>query len=267
MKKATTTHMDDAESNADVIGSGEDVNDARAFAPPQAFLDACAAHDIAFDDGDLDLIRRFLAMVLEANTQFNLTRITDLYGESGVWHRHVLDSLTLLPFIVEAGARSAVDVGSGAGFPGMVLAIVLGDVNVTLLEATGKKARFLEETARALGLKNVTVVNERAETAGRDRDRFRERFDVVLARAVGPLPVLLELTVSLAVTGGHILAIKGARAAEEIAAAQAALHALHCHVVDTVRTTTGTVVVIEKQRKTPKMYPRRPGEPKRDPIR
>ena len=139
-------------------------------------------------------------------------------------------------------------------------------VGFTLLEATGKKARFLEATAAALGLANVTVVNDRAETAGQDREAHREQYDAVLARAVGRMPVLLELTVPFARIGGHVLAIKGAQADAEIIEARAALHALHAKVVETRRTATGTIVIIEKARRTGKMYPRRPGEPKRAPL-
>jgi 16S rRNA (guanine527-N7)-methyltransferase len=148
------------------------------------------------------------------------------------------------------------------------LAIVMPDVQFTLVEATGKKAKFLEQTAQALDLHNVTIVNERAETLGRDHHPggHREQYDAVIARAVGKLPVLLELTVPLAKIGGHVLAMKGERAAEEIAEAKQALHLLHAHVVDSHQTPTGTIVVIEKQRKTPRTYPRLPGEPKRSPL-
>lgn len=234
--------------------------------PPATFHDACAAYGIAFDEGDLSRLGALLELVIEANQQMNLTRITDLDGPDGAWMRHVFDSLTLLPFITQAESERVIDIGSGGGFPGVVLAIVMQDVQFTLLEATGKKARFLEHAADALGLENLAVVNDRAETIGRDRERYREGFDVVTARAVGPLPVLIELTAPLARPGGHVLAIKGERAQQEIDDAKAALHALHCSVADTHRTPTGTIVIIEKQRKTPKMYPRRPGEPKRAPI-
>ena len=117
-----------------------------------------------------------------------------------------------------------------------------------------------------LGLPNVAIVNDRAEIAGRDRERMREMFDVAIARAVGPLPVLLELTVPFVREHGVILATKGERALEEVEQSRAALHALHCHFVDCHSTPTGRIVIIEKQRRTPKMYPRSPGEPKRSPI-
>lgn len=230
---------------------------------PDTFLNAASELGIAFDDGDVERLGQFLEFMLETNKTHNLTAITDPVE---AWERHILDALTLLPVILQVEARSLIDIGSGGGVPGIPLAIALPDVRMTLVEATGKKARFLEDAARKLLLENVEVVNDRAEAIGRDRERFREAFDVCTARAVGPLRVLLELTVPLVRPGGLILAIKGERAGEEVEAAKHALHALHAHVIDTIKTPTGTIVVIEKQRRTPKLYPRRPGEPKRAPL-
>jgi 16S rRNA (guanine527-N7)-methyltransferase len=232
--------------------------------PPPDFAARLATLDVELEPGDAERLGRFLAMLLDANTRFNLTAITDA---AAAWERHVFDTLTLLPLIDSIGARTLIDVGSGGGVPGVPLAIALPALEVTLLEATGKKARFLESVVAGLGLERVRVVAERAETAARDRERHRETYDVVTARAVGPLPTLLELTVPFAREGGVVLAIKGERAGEEVEAARAALHVLHARVIDQRRTPTGTIVVIEKQRRTPKRYPRRPGEPKRDPIR
>jgi len=231
--------------------------------PPATFLDAVDAMDIAFDRGDLDRLGRYLAMLLDTNRQFNLTAVTD---PETAWTRHIFDSLTLLPFIATTGATSIIDIGSGGGLPGIPLAIACPDVRITLLEATGKKARFLDEVVRALGLDHVTVLNERAETAAHDRDMHRAMYDLVIARAVGPLPVLLELTVPFAKEHGYVLAIKGERAPDEIEQSRDALHRLHSHVTDTHETPTSTIVIIEKMRKTPRIYPRRPGEPKRSPL-
>lgn len=230
--------------------------------PPEAFLRAAADLGIAFDSGDLERFGGYLERLLDANTRFNLTAVTD---PAEAWQRHVLDSLTLLPVLAAVEAARVIDVGSGGGLPGVPLAIALPLVSFTLLEATGKKARFLEETAAALGLGNVEVVAERAETAGND-ERHRERYDLAVARAVGRLPVLLELAVPLVKVGGHVAAIKGERAPEEIKEARRALGLLHCQVSGTTRTPFGTVVLIQKLRATAKRYPRRPGEPGRDPL-
>lgn len=231
--------------------------------PDEAFFAQLAAQSIALEPDEVERLRRYLEALYEANRRFNLTAIRE---PSEAWTRHIFDSLTLLPLLISAEVTSVADVGSGGGLPGLVLAIVLPDVRFTLIESTGKKARFLEDTAAALELGNVTVVNERAEVVGQDHQHHRDKYDAVLARAVGPLPVLLELTVPLAREGGFVFAIKGERAKEEIETAKQALYHLHAAVVDVQRTPTGSIVIIEKRRKTPRLYPRSPGEPKRRPL-
>lgn len=239
------------------------------LAPTEAFLDAVDAFGIAFESGDLEQLGLYLALLLETNKQFNLTGFKD---PSVAWMRLIFDSLTLMPLLDALGATNAtnatrvIDVGSGGGLPGIPLAIVYPDIEFTLLEATGKKARFLHDAAAALERSNIAVVNARAETAGQDRETHRDRYDVVTARAVGKLAELLELTIPLAKVGGLVLAIKGDKAPQEVAEAEAALRTLHASVADLVRTPTGTIVVIEKRSATPKLYPRRPGEPHRAPL-
>ncbi len=232
--------------------------------PPPDFIIRAETLGIAFDPGDIERLGSYLALLLDANTRFNLTAITDPHQ---AWVRHVLDSLTLVPYVASFDAGTVIDIGSGGGLPGFPLAIVMPDVQFTLVEATGKKAAFLQETARHLKLSNVTVINDRAEAIGQDHLKHREQFDLVIARAVGRLAVLLELTVPLAKVGGHILAMKGEKAAEEITEAKAALHLLHAHIIETVTTQTGVIVIVEKQRTTPRIYPRQAGEPKRSPLK
>ncbi|MED5506464.1 MAG: RsmG family class I SAM-dependent methyltransferase, partial [Planctomycetota bacterium] len=135
-----------------------------------------------------------------------------------------------------------------------------------LVDSVGKKTRFLEECASELALHNVRVLNGRAEDLAADGAPERAAWDVVCARAVGRLPVLLELSVPFLVEGGLLLAIKGAQASVEIEESRAALHALHARVIDTIATPTGTIVVVEKARKTPRKYPRKAGEPARNPL-
>lgn len=233
-----------------------------ALPPSDEFRAAADDLGIAFEPGDLDRLGQYLDLLRTANEQFNLTAIVE---PDAMWMRHIYDALTLVPMIASAGARRIIDVGAGGGIPGIVLAVIMPDVRLALLEATGKKARFLEQTAKALGLDNVDVINDRAETVGRD-PAHREQYDIAVARAVGTLPVLLELATPLVRAGGHVLAIKGEKAPDEITAAKKALHMLHCAVVGTQRTPTGTIVMIEKLRPTPRLYPRRPGEPKRAPL-
>ena len=234
----------------------------KSLRPPDSFRREAEAFGLAFDSGDLERLGSYLAMLLDANTRFNLTAISD---PDGAWIKHIFDSLTLLPYIASAQATRVIDVGSGGGLPGVPLAIAIPAMQFTLLEATGKKAKFLRDVIQALELSNVEVINDRAETLGHD-PHHREHYDVVVARAVGRLATLLELTVPLAAVGGHVLTIKGRKAIQEISDAKKALHLLHCAVVETSHTPTGTIVVIKKLRGTAKRYPRRPGEPKRAPL-
>lgn len=208
------------------------------------------------------LLRRFLERLLETNRSFNLTAITD---PNEAWDKHVLDSLSLLPDLRELAADSSiVDIGSGGGLPALPLAIALPGLRFTLLEATAKKASFLEATARDLGLGNVSVVCDRAENFARGPER--EGFQAATSRAVSRLPVLLELTLPLVAVGGVSLAIKGEQAAQEVEEAENALKVLKASVEELRRTPTGVVTRIRKLAATPAKYPRRPGEPKRSPL-
>lgn len=245
--------------------------------PAPGFADQAAALGIEFEAGDLERLGLYLALLLETNKQFNLTAITD---PAEAWTRHILDSLTLIPLLAEAPeGGTVIDVGSGGGLPGLPLAITMPHLRFTLLEATGKKVAFLRDAAAALGLANVEVVQGRAEELGQDRGRRveaagrterehsrRESYDVAVARAVGPMAVIAELTVPLVKVGGQVLLIKGQRAEEELAEAKQALYLLHAHHAGTVDTPTGRVVVLEKARPTPRAYPRKSGEPKRAPL-
>ncbi len=205
----------------------------------------------------------FLALLLAANREFNLTAIDDA---DTAWERHILDSLSLLPELSDLAAGDAVvDVGSGGGLPALPLAIMLPSLSFTLLESTGKKAQFLQSSAETLGLTNVVVVSERAESYGQGKGRAK--FAAATARAVSRLPVLLELTLPLVRIGGRVLAIKGDQAQQEVEEASAALLILKGSVSSVRRTATGTVVRIDKTAMTPIHYPRRPGEPKRSPLR
>jgi 16S rRNA (guanine527-N7)-methyltransferase len=206
-------------------------------------------------------LSEYLDLFLHSAQLFNLTAIRD---RAEAWSRHVIESARLLPYL--GTGTSLIDVGSGGGLPGMVLAIARPDLTVTLLEATRKKARFLEQTAHALNLANLAVVCDRAETAAARSSPHRERFDIVTARAVAPLRVLLELTVPFAKVGGLVLAVKGERAAEELEAAASAMRELHIVQEQMIRQPTASVLLLRKLGPTPPKYPRRAGEPAQNPL-
>jgi len=217
----------------------------------------------------LTQLSRYIDLLLAANEQFNLTAIRD---RDEVWRRHIIDSLTLLPGLdlLSANAR-IIDVGSGGGLPGLPIAMTRPDWHITLLEATAKKARFLEQCVLELGLSSVTVVHGRAETVGQDK-AHRQAYDAVVSRALGPMRQLLEYTLPLARVGGRVLAMKGPKVQQELADAGdglAILGAGDLQVFDAYpeEFDRHTVIVsIIKDRSTPKPYPRPPGMPRQSPL-
>lgn len=236
--------------------------------PPREFLVGAAELGVEFEPSDVDRLGRFLARLLHANQTTNLTAITD---PAAAWMKHILDAMTLVPVVASmepaAGERvRVIDVGSGGGVPALPLAIVLPGVDFTLVEATGKKAAFLRETAEAIGLGNVSVLQDRAERIGQDHKVHRERYDAATARALGHLAVVAELCGPLVRPGGYVLAVKGARAEAELEESAKALGMVGLRHSETILTPTGRIVVLEKTIRTPRGYPRKDGEPARLPL-
>ncbi len=217
----------------------------------------------------IEAFRYYVEELLAWNRHTNLTAITDL---DAIMTRHLLDSLScLLAIGVPAGGLKVIDVGTGAGFPGLPLKIVYPVIDLTLLEATGKKTQFLEHVVAELGLQGVTIITTRAEEAGH-MPGLRERYDWVLARAVAHLRTLAEYLLPLCRVGGVCLAQKGKGAAEEVQEAAAALDLLGGVLRDLLPVhlpgveQTHYLVLIDKTRPTPAKYPRRPGMPTKRPL-
>lgn len=229
-------------------------------APPLAMLKDDPALS-ALSSLQHEQLEGFFERLLETNRSFNLTALRD---RDEAWQRHIVESLRLVPLLEDP--KTLLDVGSGGGLPGIVLAIAKPNVSVTLLEATAKKAHFLEETARLLRLQNLSVVCERAEEAAALGSTLRESFDLVSARAVAPLRTLLELTIPFLKIQGRLLAVKGQRAEEEVKEAARASRLLHCTLEERHRQPSATILLFRKQEATPSKYPRRSGEPKQHPL-
>ena len=210
-------------------------------------------------------LAKFVDMLLERNQVMNLTAITE---PDQVARLHLLDSLSLLPVEAFAG-KAVIDVGTGAGFPGIPLAIVQQDADFTLLDSLGKRIRFLDEVREALGLGNVTCVHGRAEEFAQ---AHREQFDLAVSRAVANLAVLSELCLPLVKVGGAFLAMKSTGCEAETEGAQTAIRRLGGtleRVVDyTIPTTdvTHRVLVIRKTAPTAKKYPRPFAQIKKQPL-
>jgi 16S rRNA (guanine527-N7)-methyltransferase len=217
--------------------------------------DLAARANLVLTDAQHAQFSRYLDLLVAANERMNLTRIT---VREAAEVQHVGDSLTLLPFL-PAGAFRLVDVGSGGGVPGIPLAIARPDATVLLVESTKKKAVFLEQTAKALGLQNVTVSQERAEDVG--QSNLRETFDIAVARAVATLDWLAEWLLPLVRKGGKVLAMKGERVATELPTAQRAIKFLGggpavVHPIELPGTEHRVVVYIPKMDRTDSRFPR-----------
>lgn len=207
---------------------------------------------------------------MRASASINVTAVRDA---AGVERRHLAESLRLLMMLEDAellpDGAAVIDIGSGGGLPGVPLAIVRPDLRVTLLEATGKKAAFLQGVVEALNLTGVRVLTARAESAAHETAE-RERYDLAVARAVAPLAALAELTLPFVRIDGALAAVKSARAEEEIVQAAGAIRRCGGGAARLIQSSTGEdavrVVLIAKLSPTPAELPRRPGMPQKRPL-
>lgn len=226
----------------------------------------CQEAGLALPERAFSQMARHWALLQEANARFNLTAITQ---QAAAAEKHYLDCLLALP-VLDACPGPFCDLGSGGGFPGLVLAMARPERPATLVEATEKKCAFLEQAAAELGLQQVRVICARAETVGRD-PAFRGQFPVVTARALAGLNVLAEYALPLLSPGGMLLAYKGGNVLEETSLAAHALDVLQGRL-GPIRSYTlpsgdqRSLVSIEKVGPTPDAYPRRPGMPGKRPL-
>jgi len=229
---------------------------------------------LALDATALERFEAFRALLIEWNQRFNLTRVTD---PDEIERRLFLDSLALSPLLQRhhiasrvKGNLRLVDVGSGAGFPGLPLKIADPSIELTLIDATAKKVGFLDEAIRVLGLSEARAAHGRSEELAHDPS-YRSAFDVVIARAVAKLPVLIELCMPFCGPRGWGLFPKGRDIEEEVASAANALVELRAKLIG-VETPVmpelsgTTIVIIEQVGKPPKPYPRRTGLPAKNPL-
>ncbi len=218
--------------------------------------------------GQLGKFQVYFHDLVEWNKRINLTRITDY---EDVQLKHFLDSLTVLSAVRLTDGLRVIDVGTGAGIPGIPLKIVSPGIKLTLLEATGKKAAFLEHIINRLGLDGVELVTGRAEELGHDA-AYREKFGLVLSRAVAPLPAAVELTLPFCELGGLCIALKKGDIKEEIQRSLRAIDAMGGRIREVKPLAleglndTRYLVIIEKLKPTPPQYPRRPGLPVKRPV-
>ncbi|MDD6848132.1 MAG: 16S rRNA (guanine(527)-N(7))-methyltransferase RsmG [Oscillospiraceae bacterium] len=228
--------------------------------------DALEKLNIEISHTQLSQFERYFNLLVEWNSKINLTRITQ---PEEVAVKHFADSLTLLKYVdVKTNAR-LVDVGTGAGFPGIPIKIMRPDINLTLLDSLNKRLVFLEEVCNSIGI-DAEFVHTRAEQGGADGD-FREKFDVVTSRAVARLNTLSEYCIPYVKTGGTFVAMKGPELQEELKESQNAVKVLGGEVENVWEfslpdDSRRTIVAIKKISHTPKQYPRQGTKIKNKPL-
>ena len=237
---------------------------------PELFAETLSKYNFKLSPVQEQQFKTYFKELVRVNEHVNLTRITD---EDEVYLKHFYDSVTpllLWPEVFAEGAKLC-DVGAGAGFPSLPIKILRPDLEVTIVDSLGKRLNFLSDLLEKLGIEGVNLVHGRAEDVGQKPD-YREKFDLVTARAVARMSVLSEYCLPLAKVGGKFLALKGPRADEELEDAKSALEKLGGEAVfSQVFTLPGnaeerTLVLVDKVKATPGKYPRQAGTPNRKPL-
>ncbi|MBO0958409.1 16S rRNA (guanine(527)-N(7))-methyltransferase RsmG [Neobacillus sp. MM2021_6] len=234
----------------------------------EQFQSSLQEKGISLSDKQLDQFETYFSTLVEWNEKMNLTAITE---KTDVYLKHFYDSITASFYFDFTKPFHLCDVGAGAGFPSIPLKIVYPHIQVTIVDSLNKRISFLNHLATVLELENVHFVHDRAETFGVN-PAYRENFDVVTARAVARMSVLSEFCLPLAKVGGHFIAMKALHANDELEMGQKAITTLGGKV-EKVYTFTlpmedseRNILIIKKEKQTPRKYPRKPGTPGKMPI-
>lgn len=236
---------------------------------PEEFKQLLSQKGIDLSDQQMSQFERYFSLLVEWNAKMNLTAITE---KKEVYLKHFYDSISLAFFEDFASNKSICDVGAGAGFPSIPLKIVFPTLQVTIVDSLNKRITFLTELVDQLGLNQVMLYHDRAETFGQKAD-FRAAFDYVTARAVARLNVLSELCLPLVKKEGYFLALKAAKSEEELTEAKPAIALLGGQFQKEISFSLPItederhIIVIQKKKETPKKYPRKPGVPNKQPIK
>lgn len=224
---------------------------------------------ITLSEKQIGQFLKYYEILVEWNSFMNLTGITEF---EEVITKHFLDSLAVVKVCDPASAGSVIDIGTGAGFPGLPLKIAFPHLEVVLLDSLNKRIKFLNEVILQLGLDGIRTIHGRAEDFARDQS-YRESFDLCVSRAVANLSSLSEYCLPYTALGGRFISYKSGKIDEELAEAEKAIRVLGGEVENVVKFNLAdtdmerSFVVIEKKRHTPKAYPRKAGLPGKEPIR
>lgn len=229
---------------------------------------AAAGYSLTLSEEQLRQFTRYYELLIEWNEKMNLTAITE---EHEVAVKHMVDSLTAYDTSLFQDGVSVIDVGTGAGFPGLPLKIFCPGIKLTLMDSLNKRVKFLQTVVTELGLQNVECVHARAEEGARNK-KYREQFDLAVSRAVARLPILCEYCLPFVKRGGHFLALKGRAFAEEVEEAQKAIKVMggshtevrEVHLPDLED--KRAIIIVTKTMPTPKAYPRKAGTPAKNPL-
>ena len=221
---------------------------------------------IEVDESQIEQFYTYMELLLQWNEKMNLTAIVE---PKEIILKHFIDSVTILKYIDKN--KTLIDIGTGAGFPGIPVKIMRPDIEVTLLDSLNKRIHFLEEVINQLRLKNIEIVHARIEEYGKNR-KYRESYDIATSRAVANLTTLSEYMLPMVKVGGISICMKGAEIEEEFSKSQKAIDILGGKIqkVDTFilpkSDNKRNIILIEKRKLTPSKYPRKPGTPSKEPL-
>lgn len=229
---------------------------------------AAIEYGLNLTEDQISAFNKYYELLYEWNKKINLTAITE---PKDVAIKHMVDSLSCFKADLFKENTSLIDVGTGAGFPGLPLKIFYPSLKLTLLDSLNKRVKFLQLVVDELGLKDVEVIHARSEEAARNK-KYREKFDLATARAVARLPIICEYCLPFVKDGGTFIALKGRQYEEEATQAQKAIKVLGGEIADIMPVKLPeiddkrAVIYIKKIKSTPKTYPRKAGTPERNPI-
>jgi len=229
---------------------------------------SCRSVNLEFDEGKYSQFVEYKKLIQEWNEKINLTAITD---DEGIMKKHFIDSIKVFNFSGLRDAESIIDIGTGAGLPGIPMKIVRPGMKVVLLDSLMKRVNFLNEVIARLGLGDIKAIHGRAEDYG--REEYRERFDVAVSRAVANMTLLTELCMPFVKVNGYFVAMKGPGADAEITDAKAAIAMLGGKLEQVIEVEIEesdlkhNLVIVKKIKPTPKQFPRKPGVAAKKPLK